>query len=93
MAGGQTWAGSRGDLGSASPLPASPLAVWVLALDVAAADSPVIQPCFKESTTCVVSIRARSRDVMSRTQIRSPRWAQASLTPATARMLTLQPGA
>jgi serine protease Do len=45
-------------------------AIAVLALDVPAADTPVIQPVFQRVAPSVVSIRARSRDVIPGTQIR-----------------------
>jgi serine protease Do len=45
-------------------------AIAVLALDVPAADTPVIQEVFQRVTPSVVSIRARSRDVMPGTQTR-----------------------
>jgi serine protease Do len=49
---------------------AAGITIAVLALDVPAADTPVIQPVFQRVAPSVVSIRARSRDVIPGTQIR-----------------------
>jgi serine protease Do len=49
---------------------AAGVTIAVLALDVPAADTSVIQEVFQRVTTSVVSIRARSRDVMPGTEMR-----------------------